>query len=141
MKSDPEMDNTRPNFEAMRAMASEFDAHSRSGFPTAVEGTVRRRDLPKEGGVQKLAFKIADTDVLRVDPECFTADDQADDNKGPVTDLWDKGIDFPKRNDNGTYWERNIPSFMAGRTLSWVLLLVVGLLCWEWLTRKLLRLA
>ena len=92
--------------------------------------------------MQKLAFKIADTDAAEADPRVLHLGrtEQAD-NRGPVTDLWDKGIDFPKRNDDGTFWERNIPSFMAGRTLSWVMLLVVGLLCWEWLTRKLLRLA
>jgi hypothetical protein len=139
VKSDPELDNTRPNFEAMRSMAGNL-ADFQDRFPAAVKEQFASY-LPKEAGAQRLAFKIADTELLRLIPECFKSDYQQFNNKGPVTDLWDKGIDIPKRNDTGTFWERNVPSVMAGRTLSWVMLLVVGLLCWEWLTRKLLRLA
>jgi hypothetical protein len=139
-RSDPELDNTRPNFDAMRAMASDYNATFWDRIPGGVKEQFNNY-LPKEGGIQKLAFKITDTELLKSIPDCFISDYQQFNNKGPVTDLWDKGIDFPKRNDAGTFWERNIPSFMAGRTLSWVLLLVVGLLSWEWLTRKLLRLA
>jgi LPXTG-motif cell wall-anchored protein len=140
VKSDPELDNTRPSFEAMRAMASDYNAAFWDRIPASVKERFNEH-LPKEGGVQKLSFHLADTELLKLIPDCFISDYQQFNNKGPVTDLWDKGIEFPKRNDSGTYWERNIPSFMAGRTLSWVMILVVGLLCWEWLTRKLLRLA
>jgi len=122
VKSDPELDNTRPNFPAMLAMASNLaDFHDR--FPAAVKEQFGR-ELPKEGGLQKLAFKITDSELLKLIPECFKTDYQQFNNKGPVTDLWDKGITLP-----------------SGHTLSWVLLVVVGLLSWEWLTRKLLRLA
>jgi hypothetical protein len=140
VKSDPEFDDTRPNFEALRAMASDFNAAFWDRIPPEVKEQFGR-ELPKEGGVQKLAFRIDQPELLKRIPECFKSDYQQFNNKGPVTDLWDKGIDLPKRQDDGNVWERNVPPFMSGQTLSWVMLLVVGLLSWEWLTRKLLRLA
>ena len=48
VKSDPELDNTRPNFEAMRAMASDYDAAFRDGIPAAVKEQFNEY-LPKEG--------------------------------------------------------------------------------------------
>lgn len=139
-KSDPEMDNTQPNLAAMLAMASDFDQVFQERIPAAVKDQMKE-SLPREAGVQKLQFALKQTELLKLIPECFKADYQRFDNKGPVTDLWDKGIDFPRQNSDGTFVEKYIPGFLAGKTLSWVLLLVVGLLCWEWLTRKLLRLA
>jgi hypothetical protein len=141
VKSDPEMDNTKPNFAAMRTMASEMDA-----FQERIPGSTRDRfkiALPKEGAVQKLAFRLSDADLLRLIPDCFESKHERQDIKGPVTDLWDRGIEFPAHKSEGSFIERNIPPSLASKKLpiSWVLLVVVGLLCWEWLTRKLLRLA
>jgi hypothetical protein len=139
LKSDPELDNTRPNHDAMRAMAGDY-ADYKKRFPASV-ADVFDNYLPREGSAQKLAFKLADTEHLKRIPDCFEPKSAQTNMKGPVTDLWDKGIDLPKRKDDGTFIERHIPSFLAGQTLSWVMLVVIGLLSWEWLTRKLLRLA
>jgi len=140
VKSDPELDNTKPDRDAMRAMAGDFDAAFQQRIPADVKDQFAT-GLPREAGMQKLAFTLDQKELLASIPKCFKSDYQQFNNKGPITDLWDKGIDFPKHNKEGTYWERNIPEFLAGRTLSWVMLLVIGLLSWEWLTRKLLRLA
>ncbi len=142
VKSDPEMDNTKPNFGAMLAMAGDFDAAFQDRIPNNVKDRFKA-GLPKDAGVQKLSIKLSDTELLRLIPECFKSDYSQADIKGPVTDLWDRGIDFPERKAEGNFAERNVPSFLAGKKMpiSWVMLVVVGLLCWEWLTRKLLRLA
>ena len=58
--------------------------------------------LPKESGVPKLAFKLADTELLRLIPECFNPTYEQADNNGPGDDLWDKGIDFPNATTTGT---------------------------------------
>jgi hypothetical protein len=141
VKSDPELDNTKPNFAAMTTMASEIDPAFEQRVPKNVVDEFKRSSLPKEGGVQKLAFRLSDSELLKLIPECFKSDYQQFDNKGPVTDLWDKGIELPKQKTDGTFVERNIPNLLSGQTLSWVMLVVIGLLSWEWLTRKLLRLA
>src|SRR4029077_14941814 len=57
VKSDPELDNTRPNLAAMRAMASDYDKNFELSIPKAVQEQFSNH-LPKEGGVQKLAFRL-----------------------------------------------------------------------------------
>jgi hypothetical protein len=98
--------------------------------------------LPKDNGVPKLFFKLND-ELLRKVPECFTTKETRADNRGPMNDLWDQGIEFPQPSPDGDFWQRYIPPFLAGKQIpiSWVMLVVIGLLSWEWLTRKLLRLA
>jgi hypothetical protein len=143
VKADPEKDNTKPDFAAMLAMASDYD----DAFQTRIksEGTKTRfaADLPKENGIPKLAFKLGDPSLIGLIPECFAAKESHADNNGPVNDLWDKGIDFPNQNAEGTFIERNVPEFLAGKKLqiSWVMLVVISLFSLEWLSRKLLRLA
>ena len=139
VKSDPELDNTRPNLDAMRAMASDLILFQ-DRFPTNVKEEFANY-LPKEGGAQKLAFRLAETEHVKLIPDCFESKFEQSNNKGPITDLWDKGIDLPKHKDDGSFLERKLPRFLAGQTLSWVMVMVIGLLSWEWLTRKLLRLA
>jgi hypothetical protein len=60
-----------------------------------------------------------------------------------VYDLWDKGIDLPRKDANGSLAEKIVPDAIAGKhiAVSWVMLFAVALLCWEWIGRKLLRLA
>jgi hypothetical protein len=143
VKSDPEMDNTKPDFVAMQTMASDFD----EVFQTRLKSDTTRSRLmgflPKDNAMPKLAFKLTDSEYLKLIPECFATKSAHADNKGPVYDLWDKGIDFPYKNPEGGFAERMIPDSLSGKKIpvSWVMLLIVVLLCWEWTTRKLLRLA
>ncbi len=141
-KSDPEMDNTKPNLAAMLAMAGDFDAAFQDRIPSAVKETFKNR-LPRDAGVQKLAFRLTpnETDLLRLIPDCLPPKEPVrTDIRGPVTDLWDRPVEFPQFEGRKIL---KVFSPLSGKKLpvSWVMLVVVGLLCWEWLTRKLLRLA
>jgi len=74
----------------------------------------------------KLAFTLATADVI---PSCMTAQRKVQRNRGPVQDLWDEGPVLGTTADGK-------PVKVAA-----ALLIGVGLLSVEWLTRKLLRLA
>jgi hypothetical protein len=143
VRSDLEMDDTKPNFAASLAMASDFDETVQSRLSSKTKADLAAR-LPREGTTQKLAFKLSDKELLRLIPECCPerAPDRQD-IRGPVHDLWDKNIEFPEKKEDGNFWERNVPTSWASRSIpvSWVMLTVIALLCVEWLTRKLLRLA
>ena len=70
-------------------------------------------------------------------PTCMIRDVQQATSRGPVNDLWDGGFtiyEYPKPEDPAKEPKEPIK-------LSYVLLIVVGLLSMEWLIRKLLRLA
>lgn len=140
-RSDPEMDNTRPDFGALVALASDYDPAFQTRLSKDTRATLANY-LPKEGGVSKLMFKLGDTDFLKLIPESFKTEERRADNRGPMHDLWDEGIQFPDRQPESGLgkWAAG---FYAGKTfpVSWVLLVVVLLLCVEWTTRKLLRLA
>jgi hypothetical protein len=141
-RSDLEMDVTKPDLTAWLALASDFDDAFQTRLPDRVKNTLAAR-LPRENGMPKLAFKLSERDLVGLIPECFRTEERRFDIRGPVNDLWDKGVDLPQRKDDGNFWERNVPEAWSGKTLpvSWVLLVVVSLLSLEWLTRKLLRLA
>lgn len=131
-KSDPELDNTRPDFEKLRLMASDFDGEIRSRIKK--EGVADRlaKELPKDGGATKLAFRVNDPELIKLIPDCMDHRLNRTSNRGKSDDLWDKGFTIP-----------SVPSFIGKgpQTISYVLLIVVTLLCIEWMTRKLLRLA
>jgi hypothetical protein len=63
----------------------------------------------------------------------MTVQEKSDKVLGKTDDVWDRGVDVPH---SWTSWLFNEP-----QTLSYLLMLGVGLLCVEWMTRKLLRLA
>ncbi|MDB5312305.1 MAG: hypothetical protein JWO38_6507 [Gemmataceae bacterium] len=133
-KSDPEMDNTRPDIDALRAMAGELDKDLRARIKKPETAERLARDLPREGGVPKLAFKLADKDLLALIPECMDHREVNDKNRGKAEDLWDQGFTLPE--SLTPEWLGKYP-----QQVSYVLLLLVGLLSVEWMTRKLLRLA
>src|SRR5205807_1771841 len=57
-ESNPEMDNTRPDHDALRAMAGDLDADLKSRIKKEGVAEKLSNGLPKEGGVPKLAFKL-----------------------------------------------------------------------------------
>ena len=80
------------------------------------------------GNQLKLLFDLKSAEMI---PNCMTTNVDVQKNKGALQDIWDEGF---------TLYDR--PAADGGPIkLSYVLLLVVGLLSLEWLTRKLLRLA
>jgi hypothetical protein len=131
--SDPEKDNTRPDLVAMRAMAGDVTADFAARLTNAEVRDKLLAGLPAESGVQKLAFRLGDAGLVALIPECMKTEEKESQNRGPVNDLWDKGFTLPAWM---TSWAASTPV-----TISYVLLLVVGLLCVEWLGRKLQRLA
>jgi hypothetical protein len=133
-KSDPEMDNARPDYDKLREMATEFDKDLLARIKK--EGVAEKLNayLPKESGIPKLAFKLSDKEPIGLIPECMVSLKVTADNRGKSEDLWDKGFTIPE--SSATSWIAKGP-----QSLSYVLLIVVALLSIEWMTRKLLRLA
>jgi hypothetical protein len=152
-EANPELDNTRPDFDLMYRLASEADdvfRRMKDADAALVRKSLVRPKLGTGGGLApggegdkdggkvsldrpRLFFNLTNAHLI---PLCMMPDRQTSVSKGPHKDLWDEGI---------TLWT---PS-KAKETdpdpnpvkLSYVLLAVVGLLSLEWLTRKLLRLA
>ena len=135
-EANPEMDNTRPDFQTMYELASEADdVLGRMGDAERQE-LKRSLQRPKmEGAVQnenkddkvRLYFDLKNAQLI---PTCMRPDVQTLRNRGPIADLWDDGF---------VIWKREAP--YPPIKMSYVLLAAVGLLSLEWLTRKLLRLA
>jgi len=135
----PELDNTRPDFDQLYHLASEADdvlarveeadrltlikRLSRAKLSTAKE------EGKEEGQEEKLRlyFNLSNADLI---PRCMVTDVKTQRNRGAVEDQWDQGFTIVKAE----------PPKQPIK-LSYVLLLVVGLLSVEWLVRKLLRLA
>src|SRR5262249_41044220 len=91
-KSDPELDNVRPDFAALQAAASSLEEVAKRLSDPAVLEKLKgsERDMTRV----KLAFKLSETDKLAVIPECFLPSEataKTERNRGPVEDLWDKG--------------------------------------------------
>ena len=144
-ESNPELDNTRPDFDLMYRMASEADdvmrrmseadrnelrrRLQRPKIPVDLDGETKREPLSDK---LRLYFDLGNAGLI---PTCMVQDISTTTSKGGHTDLWDDGV---------TVW---VKAPKAGETepervkVSYVLLLVVGLLSMEWLIRKLLRLA
>jgi hypothetical protein len=124
-KSDPELDNTRPDFAALEEAASTLEeVRGRIKDPDVFD---RLRGAERDPARVKLAFRLAETDRLALIPACIEDNSQTFRNRGAVEDLWDRG-----------------PVFEMGSRrveIGWLLLAAIGLLSVEWLTRKLLRLA
>ncbi|HEY7422968.1 MAG TPA: VWA domain-containing protein [Gemmataceae bacterium] len=131
-EANPEMDNTRPDFQTMYQLASEADdVLGRLGDAERQE-LKRSLTRPKTEGAShaeklRLYFDLKNAHLI---PACMRSDIQTLRSRGPIQDLWDDGF---------VIWDREPP--YQPIKLSYVLLAAVGLLSLEWLTRKLLRLA
>ncbi len=145
--SNPELDNIKPDFDLMYRLASPASLV----MPRLDDGTKQelRRRLTRPHGVDtrpierveikggaretaddhiRLYFDLPSAGLI---PSCMIADQKTTKNKGPIADyLWDDGFVLREA----------VPPQQPIK-LSYVLLLGVGLLSVEWLTRKLLRLA
>ena len=133
-EADPEMENTMPDFGQLRQLASEAAAVLARIPSEENRARVRRvleltNKVPVKDTVEdKEALRLyCDLNSAGVIPDCMVTDRKTQRNRGPVRDIWDAGF---------TIQESDPPL-----TVSIVLLVVVGLLSLEWLTRKLLKLA
>jgi hypothetical protein len=144
-RSDPELDNPRPDFAALALAAGTVDeVKGRVADPAVLAQLVGSAGDPAKA---KLAFRLGETDKLALIPQCLEAKSQTSRNRGPVDDLWDKPrtvtlFGRPLRvvefDTTGVSWLMIPPQTVR---VGWVLVAAVGLLSLEWLTRKLLRLA
>jgi hypothetical protein len=138
-RSDPEMDNTKPDFAALLKMASDFDKDFRGRLVGTTEAELGKV-LPREGAIQKLAFRSTDREALKLIPQCMKTDKRQSQTRGPVNELWDRGFVL-REIDPQNPPEKYSLNWWLGRQLSYVLLVVALLLALEWVGRKLLRLA
>ena len=132
-ESNPELENTRPDPAALAAMAGDLDEiknRLRGPItPDELQAAVARQvyTVMAKSESPKLLFTLATGDVI---PNCLPAvPPQVSRNRGPVDDLWDHGPEF------GQLVRRK------ANHVATLLMVIVGLLSLEWLTRKLLRLA
>ena len=89
-QSDPELDETRPDFTYLQALASPVRAvESRIASPETVAAL---RGSAADTGQAKLSFRESDRERLKLIPECLEAKYQNSRNRGPVEDLWDKPL-------------------------------------------------
>lgn len=133
-ESNPELDNTRPDPAALMAMAGNLSEVQNRIKDSATLVEVQRRlrggrSLPTDDKSEapKLMFTLASAESI---PECLPAvPPQVSRNRGQVDDLWDHGPTFGHSAEGKPI------------TVATLLMVIVGLLSLEWLTRKLLRLA
>lgn len=146
-EANPELDNTRPDFQTLRELASDAGtvmgrvsedvrkelkerlARRRAAQPGAPDAKPAAPDA-KEAAVEerlRLYFDLSNAELI---PRCLKTEERMQRNRGAIDDLWDGGF---------TIWNREPPQ--PPIKMSWVLTIVAGLLSVEWLSRKLLRLA
>ena len=191
--SNPELDNTKPDFAALAAAATPVKEVTDRIADTDLRKKVSDAFASKDGDPtkSKLAFKLSETDKLALIPECLRTDARVQRNRGPVDDIWDDEVsphpavvDLMRRELAGPYVRLWMPLAVVaaaligvvwivrsrvinpavGTLMTLLLLLAVvltagvvycgnpfpvgiavaviaTLLCLEWLTRKLIRLA
>jgi uncharacterized membrane protein len=155
-ESNPELDFVRPDCGALYQMASDFDdilprldketadrvrqvllksppinevrTLPSAGQPVTTERSDRSPQSPESptSSSLRLFFDLSSAELI---PDLMTTQTKVQRNRGPVDDLWDDGPVVGSDN-------RGQPI-----VIPWALMLIVGLLSVEWLTRKLLRLA
>ena len=143
VQSDPEMDNTRPDFDALTEMASTLESISGRVKDAAVLSQLQGSET--DPNRVKLAYRLNQTEQLKLLPQTMIAVPQTFRNRGEVRDLWDKPLKVNLRGRDVTVVEADTNLGLSGMPkplqISFLLLLIVVLLSIEWMTRKLLRLA
>ena len=131
--SNPELDNTMPDFAQLRQVATDAtsvlarvseDVKSRLKPELERTNGGNARESAENKPSPRLYF---DMKAAKLIPECMVIERKVQKNRGPIKDLWDSGIE--------------IGGYDPPLKVSAALVLIVGLLSVEWLTRKLLRLA
>jgi hypothetical protein len=145
-EANPEMDNTRPDFDTLWRLASPAQPVLDRMADEAAKAAVRQRlqrpkvdgsgdsapspaEEPAGGSGLRLYFDLNSADLI---PSCIPLrKPDIRRSRGAIVDQWDTGFDLP-------WWTDSSGEPVK---MSWVLTAAVGLLSLEWLTRKLLRLA
>jgi len=131
-ESNPELDNTRPDFGQMYQLATK-SPEADEDLRLALEGTAARllqqgdEHPERDGKVNKEPLRLFfDLSSAKIIPRYLLTESKVQEHRGAVQDLWDQGF-----------------SLWPGTSvrMATVLLFVTVLLSVEWLTRKLLKLA
>lgn len=145
-ESNPELDQTRPNFALLRnqlagyvgdlrvsdtlkgELKSRLRSVAKTDSPSAPAPLPQgeRGNAPRDDGKDDVPLYF-DLKNAKLIPEYLKGESRVQKNRGPVEDLWPEGPVMSLFGKSGV--------------VGTVLLLVVGLLSIEWLTRKLLKLA
>ena len=130
--SNPETDNIRPDYAAMAQIAGEIEELATRSKDSGALETLKSaaRDIDS----RRLAYRFDNRIALEAIPKVLEPQTRTQRNKGPVEDLWDKGVELPR---SATNWYDPTKTFYIGG----LLLLAILLLTIEWTGRKLLRLA
>ncbi|MEZ6142036.1 MAG: hypothetical protein R3B84_15835 [Zavarzinella sp.] len=131
-ESNPEVDNTMPNFKDLYLLASDVSEVKNNVQDQAVWNTISSSAGNGAEG-QRLTFRFTDEEAVKKIPDCISSNVQTLRNKGAIEDYWDRGVTLPSFM---TSWMTDKPM-----RVGLMLLIVVGLLSLEWMTRKLLKLA
>jgi hypothetical protein len=132
-ESNPEQDNTRPDFASLYALASDADqvfARIEPQLKSRVERELERTNgslRAASSGSQRPLRLYFDLKAAHVIPLCMVTERKTQKSRGPIQDIWDDG-----------------PVVRSGDPplkMSWALIIIVALLSTEWLVRKLLKLA
>ncbi|MSR30807.1 MAG: hypothetical protein EXR99_04800 [Gemmataceae bacterium] len=133
---DPERENTRPDFAFLHRLASPAEMvfprmtdADREKVRAALVSPPPVSEGPASKPAEEQARLFFDLRNAHLIPLCMKADTKMISNRGPIRDWWDEGF---------TMWTGSDGKPVK---MSWLLVIVVGLLSFEWLTRKLLRIA
>ena len=93
-RSDPELDNLRPDFDAMRAMAGTLEEVA-SLIKTDPKALLTLRGTAGDNAKAKLAFNLSETEKLKLIPRCIDQQNVINTLRGKVDDLWDNEMEPP----------------------------------------------
>ena len=159
-ESNPETDNVRPDYEALWELAGNAkpvldritDEKVRARLRAVLKSPSVSRASPdgvkkeQPAGTSSESMRLLfDLDGAKEIPSAMVSARKDLKNRGRIQDLWDRGVVWDSWEDRSLLG-MDIPFPLrwaeTGETsLSVILVLIVGLLSIEWLTRKLLRLA
>jgi hypothetical protein len=132
-ESNPELDNTQPDFAELAQLSSDAAqvlSRVSDDVKAELKAELERTNQPSAahaGEGKETARLFFDLKSAPLIPKCMVTERKTVKSRGPIQDLWDAGV---------VLGDADPP-----RKISAVLLIVVGLLSVEWLTRKLLKLA
>ncbi|OWK44312.1 hypothetical protein [Fimbriiglobus ruber] len=136
-KSDPELDNTRPDFAALELAAGTLEeVRGRIKDPAVYD---RLKGTEHDPAKVKLAYRLAETEKIAAIPACIDNFSQTERYRGATDDIWDKPARLQLFGTDVKLLE--FSAFGKDVKVGWMLLLAAAVLSLEWLGRKLLRLA
>jgi hypothetical protein len=152
-ESNPELDNTRPDFDRMYRLASEADdvllrmaeadrnelkrKLQRPKIETSPDAAGDKLDIREDK--LRLYFDLKNAHLI---PTCMIQDIQTQTSVGRINDLWDEDfVDLGRRLAGQDPQAKEYQRPDESKKVGVVLILVVVLFSAEWLIRKLLRLA